>query len=205
VNRIIYKVLFLWSLLCRFSRLASSEMSAWREEYLQGLEDRDRREKVNLEIFTSCKLISVNLWTILLIGGQDTILADRTSVLLGCPREGYIPSGQDSSVTARGHPNAVHDGVPSEVLTQTVAVLRLDLAEAQRSKGQLQMQLKATNEELEMLKHKSDREGRALIQLSAERATLATRIRDRDEELKGKSKLLEVRSLFWLSDLSLTI
>ncbi|KAI9856530.1 MAG: hypothetical protein M1813_008908 [Trichoglossum hirsutum] len=149
-------------------------MSAWREEYLQGLEDRDRREKVNLEIFTSY-----------------TILADRTSVLLGCPREGYIPSGQDSSVTARGHPNAVHDGVPSEVLTQTVAVLRLDLAEAQRSKGQLQMQLKATNEELEMLKHKSDREGRALIQLSAERATLATRIRDRDEELKGKSKLLE--------------
>ncbi|KAH0561993.1 hypothetical protein GP486_003303 [Trichoglossum hirsutum] len=85
----------------------------------------------------------------------------------------------------------MHDGVPGEAPAQTVAALRLDLAEAQRSKGQLQVQLKATSEELEMLKHKSDREGRAIVQLSVERATLATRIRDRDEELKGKSKLLE--------------
>ncbi|KAH0536644.1 hypothetical protein FGG08_006512 [Glutinoglossum americanum] len=149
-------------------------MSAWGNEYLQGLEDRDTREKANLEIFNS---------------------SNRTSVLLNLRREWPIPLGlecSDSTSTGRRRPIlTTHEGVPTESLVQTIATLRLDLAEAQSSKGQLQIQLKATNEELGVLKDKSNREGRTLAQLSAERATFATRIRDRDEELKGKSKLLE--------------
>jgi hypothetical protein len=178
-------------------------MSAWRKEYLQGLEDRDRREKADLEIFTSCKLGTTMLWGIPLTGGQDTRLADRASLLSDLPREGHVPLGLEcldpAGVGRERLIAAEPEAVRTEVLAQTVAALRLDLAEAQRSKGQLQMQLKATNKELELLKNKSDREGRALTQLSAERGTLATRIRDRDEELRGKSKLLEVcSSLFRL-------
>ncbi|KAI9774773.1 MAG: hypothetical protein M1839_001640 [Geoglossum umbratile] len=168
-------------------------MSAWRKEYLQGLEDRDEREKANLEIFTSCKLGWTITWTVLLMGRQDTKLATRTSVLSTLPR-GHTPLGPDlePSGSGRGRPIiAVHEGVLAEASPGTVAALRLDLTEAQRSKSQLQTQLKAISDELRMLRDKSDREGRVLTQLSTERAALATRIRDRDEELKGKSKLLE--------------
>jgi|SRR5579862_2247740 len=129
------------------------------------------------------------------MGRQDAKLADRASVLSTLPRRGNTALGLDlePSGAGREHPiTAVHEGVLVEASPETVAALRLDLAEAQRSKSQLQMQLKAISEELQMLKDKSDREGRALAQLSTERITLATRVRDRDEELKGKSKLLEV-------------
>ena len=99
----------------------------------------------------------------------------------------------ETAGAGRGHPiAAVHEGVSAEASSEAIDAFRLDLAEAQRSKSQLQMQLKAINQELQMLKDKSDREGRALTQISIEKAALATRIRDRDEELKGKSKLLEV-------------
>jgi Autophagy protein 16 (ATG16) len=170
-------------------------MSAWRKEYLQGLEDRDRREKADLGVFISCELSWKITWTVPLMRRQDTKLADRASILSTLPRRGNTALGPElePSGAGRGHPiTAVPESVPVEASSETLAALRLDLAEAQRSKSQLQVQLKAISEELQMLKDKSDREGRALTQLSTERITLATRIRDRDEELKGKSKLLEV-------------
>lgn len=76
---------------------------------------------------------------------------------------------------------------------------RSELAEALRSKGQLQIRVKNAEEELEKLRVKSTAEGRRLAELTTERAILATKVKDRDEELKGKAKLLEVRTLMWWS------
>ena len=73
-----------------------------------------------------------------------------------------------------------------------VAQLRSDLAEALRSNGQFQSRLKAAEDELEKLRVKTKVDSKAIKDLYAERSVLVTKVKDRDEELKGKAKLLEV-------------
>ncbi len=74
-----------------------------------------------------------------------------------------------------------------------MARLRLELAEALRPQGQLQTRLKAAEAELETLRTKTKNDARTIRILTNERNALQTKVRDRDEELRGKSKLVEVR------------
>ncbi|KAK7952664.1 Autophagy-related protein 16 [Apiospora aurea] len=73
------------------------------------------------------------------------------------------------------------------------AQLKLDLAEALRAKGQLQAKLKTSTAELQKLRAKSKVDDKRVHDLTAERNTLATKLKDRNEELVGKTKLLKVQ------------
>jgi chromosome segregation ATPase len=66
------------------------------------------------------------------------------------------------------------------------------LAEALRSNGQLQARAKAAEAELGKLKTKIKSDGKLIEDLSKERAFLSQKLKDRDEELRGKKKLLGV-------------
>lgn len=70
--------------------------------------------------------------------------------------------------------------------------LKSDLAEALRAKGQLQSRLKVAEDELDKLRLKSKTDAKVIKDLYTERAALIIKVKDRDEELKGKAKLLEV-------------
>lgn len=72
------------------------------------------------------------------------------------------------------------------------AQLKADLAEALRSNGQLQSRLKAAETELVKTKAQNKSDSKLIKDLSTERAVLSQKVRDRDEEIKGKAKLLEV-------------
>jgi Autophagy protein 16 (ATG16) len=84
------------------------------------------------------------------------------------------------------------DSITSPVVGDGSAQLRSDLAEALRSRGQLQLRLKMAEDELEKLKLKNKSDAKLIGDLSSERVILLTKVKDRDEELKGKTKLLEV-------------
>lgn len=73
-----------------------------------------------------------------------------------------------------------------------VAQLRLDLAECLRSKGVAEARLRSTDEELKKYKTKSKEDSRSIRDLTADRTTLITRLKDREHELREKRKLLEV-------------
>ena len=73
-----------------------------------------------------------------------------------------------------------------------VSKVRQDLSEAQRSRGLMETRLNSVTEELQRLKIKSSMDSKRIRELSKERAALTTGVRDRDEELRGKAKLLEV-------------
>ncbi|KAK8041833.1 autophagy protein 16- interacts with Atg12p-Atg5p [Apiospora rasikravindrae] len=75
--------------------------------------------------------------------------------------------------------------------TPNTAQLKLDLAEALRAKGQLQSKLKTSTTELQKLRAKSKVDDKRVHDLTAERNTLATKLKDRNEELVGKTKLLK--------------
>jgi hypothetical protein len=70
--------------------------------------------------------------------------------------------------------------------------LRLDIAQALRSKNQAQTRLKNVEKQLEISTQKQIADAAAMKQMSSDLANLTVKIRDRDEELVEKAKLLEV-------------
>ena len=91
-------------------------------------------------------------------------------------------------------PDASASSVQSEIKR-----LRDDLGRAQRSRGQLEVQLKDIEQELkdQMIHSEVDRVRTADLAKSLQHATI--KLRDKDEELRGKAKLLEVSRTFCLS------
>ena len=56
----------------------------------------------------------------------------------------------------------------------------------------METKLQSVTEELKKLKIQSSLDRKKISELTREKAILTTGLRDRDEELKGKTKLLEV-------------
>jgi peptidoglycan hydrolase CwlO-like protein len=81
----------------------------------------------------------------------------------------------------------------TEPTDPSTAQLRLDLAEALRSKGQLQTKFKTADAELQKLRSKTKVDDKRIRDLTTERNSLAGKLKDRNEELSGKNKLLKVR------------
>ncbi|OJJ50953.1 hypothetical protein ASPZODRAFT_11798 [Penicilliopsis zonata CBS 506.65] len=141
-------------------------MALWREEYLSALAVRDQAEKANVAIYDAY-----------------TRLADRTG---GRPTTAPPVSSSSREASRKGPP-----GDPASSLPEILAATRADLAEAQRSRSQLQDRLTRLSTEAEKLRKRNAQDSRRLHALEGERTHLQLRLKDRDEELKGKAKLLE--------------
>lgn len=84
-----------------------------------------------------------------------------------------------------------------------VAQLRLELAEALRSRGVAETRLRTAEEELDKLRSQTKQDIRSLNDLTTERTSLATKVNDREYELKEKRKLVEVLLSFSLRNKAL--
>jgi hypothetical protein len=73
-----------------------------------------------------------------------------------------------------------------------IAQLKSDLAEALRSNNNLQSRLKSAETEVVRLRTKTKQDTRLLENLNRERTLLNQKTKDRDEELRGKAKFLDV-------------
>lgn len=76
--------------------------------------------------------------------------------------------------------------------TDALIKAREDLSEAQRSRADMQLQLRDLKEEIKKLQLQSKLDNKQIGQLISEGTNLTTRLKDQNEELKGKAKLLEV-------------
>ncbi|KAB8225300.1 autophagy-related protein 16 [Aspergillus novoparasiticus] len=181
-------------------------MAHWREEYSAALAARDRREKANVAILNactpsrdSCVWSVIFRWFLFLTDkssiATDTQLADRTGRIATA-----VKSAQSSTPT-ESHNEIPHSLVPDPKkqavvssglsLQDALAAARTDLSEAQRSRSELQDRLTRTTAELEKLRKRSSQDSRRIGALEKEVAQLQLRLKDRDEELKGKAKLLD--------------
>lgn len=122
----------------------------------------------------------------------DSQLLDRVSILEAekaafQPQpdpDARPPSTAPSKASPALAPTAAADDTP------IVSRLRLELAEALRAKGQFQQRLQVAEEELTRLRAKTTADSKTLYTLTAERRNLTVRLRDRDEELRVKNKLV---------------
>ncbi|KAJ5690244.1 hypothetical protein N7462_004636 [Penicillium macrosclerotiorum] len=161
-------------------------MAHWREEYLAALRVRDQREKANLALYDAYARLADRT-------AQPTTPVDtsenRTEATrpLGGLNEAQRSVSSPSTAPSKRQP-------PSEAglsLTDLLKTTRTDLSEAQKSRSELQDQLNRINTEAEKLRKKTSQDARRLDALASERTHLQLRLKDRDEELRGKAKLLE--------------
>ncbi|TQW00167.1 autophagy protein Apg16 [Cordyceps javanica] len=82
-------------------------------------------------------------------------------------------------------------GSDDQGTTRQQQQLRHDLAEALRSKGTTEVRLRAAEEELAKLRARTKEDARSVRNLTSDRTTLTTRLKDREYELREKRKLLE--------------
>lgn len=127
-----------------------------------------------------------------LTDNSDTKLADRTASLQSALAS--TPAKQDptSSPKPKDRKASLEQATPRSTTPDAIAKVRQDLSEAQRSRGLMETKLQSVTEELKKLKIQSSLNSKKISELTKEKAILTTGLRDRDEELKGKTKLLEV-------------
>ncbi|KAL8706869.1 MAG: hypothetical protein Q9201_000138 [Fulgogasparrea decipioides] len=123
---------------------------------------------------------------------QDTKLADRTAVTDAQvnPSDRVLAEGKPGPIKP---PKVTSSPALAQPASDVEALLitRRDLSEAQRSRGIIQSRLDDVSGGLQRIKLQSAIDKKRLEELTSEKATLALRLKDRDEELRGKAKLLE--------------
>ncbi|KAF5634840.1 Autophagy 16 [Fusarium sp. NRRL 52700] len=141
-------------------------MPNWRDQYLSSIKDADLSNPINMELVQACSQ-----------------MADRISALEA------EKNGLEALVANSGTPTAQ----PTEPSTNDlgVAQLKQDLAEALRSKGVTEKRLRTSEEELMQLRAKHKADTKSIRDLTADRNSLTTKLKDREHELREKHKLLE--------------
>ena len=127
-----------------------------------------------------------------LTDNSDTKLADRTASLQSALASPPAKEDPTSSPRLKDRKASLEQATPRSTTPDAIAKVRQDLSEAQRSRGLMETKLQSVTEELKKLKIQSSLDRKKIGELTREKAILTTGLRDRDEELKGKTKLLEV-------------
>jgi chromosome segregation ATPase len=146
-------------------------MADWAEQYLAALRARDEVEKANAELYDYCAR-----------------LADQKAELQKQVRSQPEEKPASPPPTLAGLRRVASP--PARPESPSVQI-RQDLAKAQQERADLQTRLDAATRELEALKSKSKAETRKINHLTANVSRLEVKLQDRNEELKGKAKLVE--------------
>ncbi|KAH6670240.1 autophagy protein [Plectosphaerella plurivora] len=146
-------------------------MAGWRDEYLASIREQERNNPVNLELVDLCSQLADRVAA---LEAEKVVLASRIKASTASNKKGETPPPQAPTGDDPG-----------------LAQLNFDLAEALRAKGTLQTRVKKAEDELADLRNKTKSDARLLKDITAERSTLATKLKDREYELREKRKLVE--------------
>ncbi|KAF6832690.1 autophagy protein 16 [Colletotrichum musicola] len=160
-------------------------MSDWRSEYLASFREQEKNNPVNLEIVQLCNS-SLHPYSAF-SPCRRSELSDRVAALEAekeLLKSKIAPDPRKKEASS----SAAIDTISSD---PNVTQLQLNLAEALRSNGTLQTRAKTAEDEVQTLRRKNKEDARQIKQLTAERTTLSTKLRDREHELREKAKLVE--------------
>lgn len=164
-------------------------MGDWIEQYSAALDERDAREHAHKSYIDACKYSTVSNRAISRLNVLVTKLADRTSALNIKPT---IASEQlPERIERPWSPRLKGRASPSDPppTTDTLNSLRADLASTQKARAALQTQVDELTSTLKAadLQHRSSTS--QIANLSRQKADVERRLRDREEEVRGKAKL----------------
>ncbi|KAB8296125.1 hypothetical protein EYC80_008918 [Monilinia laxa] len=159
-------------------------MTSWRDEYIKALQERDEREQASYQRLDPQFIEAY------------TQLLDRVSALTAAAAAAatHDPSStttnpvslSSSSTSQKSTSKTAPQTQPSA--SSEILQLRASLTEALRSSSHFQSRLKTTEASLQALRSKSTSEAKQIETLTRERNIMERKIRDRDEELRAKTK-----------------
>ncbi|KAI6878350.1 hypothetical protein KC363_g8574 [Hortaea werneckii] len=155
-------------------------MSDWIEQYSAALTERDARELAHKRYVDAY-----------------TKLADRTALLEAKP-SAAVASSSTPTPTGRTRTNPSTDpkgsndpGSDAPSSNDLLSGLRTDLAATQRARATLQAQVEELTASISALQTQNHASSTQIAHLSRQKADVERKLRDRDEELKGKGRLVE--------------
>lgn len=153
-------------------------MADWKAQYLTALKARDEREKAEADLYDQC-----------------TKLADRNAEMKAELRQIRAQAKAEAPASPPVPPPLISYGfrrqtAPAVPEADAVAQLRQDFAKSQQDRVDLQSQVEDLQREREAATTRRKSDSKKIAQLSANVTQLTTRLRDREEELRGKAKLL---------------
>ncbi|KAH9899108.1 autophagy protein 16 [Xylariomycetidae sp. FL2044] len=159
-------------------------MSDWRDDYLKSLQDAERNNPVNKDLVEACSQLADRVAA---LEAEKAVLQSTTTT--SNTTTPSTPQSKSSSPASK----PTTSSAPSSSSRAAAAdpQLRLDIAEALRSKGHLEARLRKATAELTQLRARTQQDARRIGELTTERNALAGKLRDRSEELAGKNKLLK--------------
>lgn len=149
----------------------------WREQYLAALEARDAIEKSNLDLYNYCSKVA----------DEKAELQNTVSRHAATTSDNTAPSPQPPSLVSFRRVASP----PLQSDSASVIQLRQDLVRSQQERAELQTRFDKASHDLDALKSRSRQDTKKLAQATAQVNQLTLRLRDRDEEIKGKAKLVE--------------
>ncbi|KAJ9142041.1 Autophagy protein 16 [Coniochaeta hoffmannii] len=168
-------------------------MPNWRDEYLGNIEKAQSESHVDRDLIAAYSQ---------LIDRVTALEAEKAAFHDSQPSQ-QQPSTSRQPPSSTPPPQPSYEASPD---TKSVSRLRIDLAEALRQKGALQTRLRTAEDELARLRSQTSADGRALRALEAERKTLTRKLRDRDDELREKKKLVaDVQDELAVLNMELTV
>ncbi|KAK2824765.1 hypothetical protein FQN49_007496 [Arthroderma sp. PD_2] len=153
-------------------------MSTWREEYSTALRIRDQREKANISVFDAYTRLADRSGTL------ERDRAEAVRYAKGASKSKLPASPQDKK------PSGLDESTPPSG-SDPLLIANQDLAAAQKSREELSNKLEHAMAKLDRLTKKVHAETQRAADLAVERTQLQVRLKDRDEELRGKAKLLD--------------
>ncbi|EZF75959.1 hypothetical protein H105_02577 [Trichophyton soudanense CBS 452.61] len=154
-------------------------MSSWRQDYSAALRIRDQREKAYISVLEAyTRLVDRS-------GSLEKERAEAVRYAQNLSRFKGTDTHQDKKYQSPDDSPAVISGL-GPLLTANQ-----DLAAAQKAREELSNKLEQATAKLDTLMRKLNTESQRVADLAVERTQLQIRLRDRDEELRGKAKLLD--------------
>ncbi|KAF7194390.1 Autophagy protein 16 [Pseudocercospora fuligena] len=153
-------------------------MSDWIEQYSAALDARDAREQAHKPYIDAY-----------------TRVADRAAAA----RQEYEASSKkpssplplDRTATASKRGFITRSPPPTQDPSDALAALRTDLANTQRARATLQTQVTDLTSQLSTLQASEKRSASQIAALQKQKLDVERKLRDREEEIKGKSKIVE--------------
>ncbi|EGP89864.1 uncharacterized protein MYCGRDRAFT_90647 [Zymoseptoria tritici IPO323] len=148
-------------------------MTDWLEQYSAALAVRDAREQAHkpyIDAFTR--------------------LADRTASAALTPATTNPPLPTSSSPASLPIRTST-PSQPSSTTSDNLTTLRNDLAANQKARALLSTQLSSLQTEHTALQSSSTLQAQSITRLTTQNRNLTRSLRDREEELKGKAKLVQ--------------
>ncbi|KAM7223681.1 autophagy protein 16 [Rhypophila decipiens] len=159
-------------------------MAGWREEYLSGIREAERHNPVNLELVDACSQLADRVAA---LEAEKAVLQhqqqppDSRRASIAAKEKARPPSAADTQAEQPAN---------DEAAAALIARLRLDLTEALRAKGQFQTRLQTAEDELARLRSKNITDTKSIRDLTNLCKSQQIKLRDRQEELKAKNKLV---------------